>query len=75
MSTWLATTPLGTALKTFVAVVLSLAVADFVSSNTVDLAHWQTWIVAGLASAIPVVVNWINPSDPRYGRGSAAPDA
>ena len=70
MAEWLATSPLATALKTFVAVVLSAAVADFATGATISLANWQTWVIAGLVSAIPVIANWLNPSDSRYGRGA-----
>jgi hypothetical protein len=69
--TWLATTPLGTALKAAVAVVLTLGVADWVGAGSISLTNWQTWIIAGIGSAAPVIVNWLNSSDARYGRGSA----
>lgn len=71
MSEWLAASPLGTAFKTFVAVVLGAAVADFASDGSISLGNWQTWVIAGLVSAVPVVVNWLNPADARYGKGAA----
>ena len=70
MQNWLANTPLGTALKTFIAVVIAGAVADFSTDGAISLAHWQTWVIAGLVSAVPVVVNWLNPADSRYGNGA-----
>lgn len=70
MQNWLANTPLGTALKTFVAVVIAGAVADFSTDGAISLARWQTWVIAGLVSAVPVVVNWLNPADVRYGNGA-----
>lgn len=70
MENFLANTPLGTAVKTFVAVVLAAAVADFSTDGSISLSHWQTWVIAGLVSALPVVVNWLNPSDTRYGNGA-----
>ena len=70
MSEWLATSPYATALKSFVVAVLSLAVADFVSAGRFDITNWQTWLIAALASTLPVLVNAINPKDTRYGRGS-----
>ena len=64
--------PLGSALKIFVAVMLTMIVADWTNHGRIDFESWQTWIIAALASAVPVVVNWINPSDPRYGRKAPA---
>lgn len=70
-SIWVATSPLASILKTFAAVVFAGAVADFATSNSIDFADWQTWVIAGLVSVVPTVVNWLNPADTRYGRGSA----
>ena len=67
---WLATSPLATALKSFVSIVLSLAVADWTAHGSINFAAWQTWVIAGLISAVPVIVNWLNPADTRYGKGS-----
>lgn len=72
MATWLATTPLGSAFKTFIAVILAAAVADFATDGSISLAHWQTWVIGGLVSALPPVINWLNPSDDRYGNGDGA---
>ena len=70
MTEWLATSPIATALKTFIAVVISAAVADFATGSHISLTNWQTWVIAGLVSAVPVIVNWLNPADARYGKGS-----
>ena len=70
MSKWLATTPLGSAFKTFIAVILAAAVADFATDGNISLTHWQTWLIGGLVSALPAVINWLNPSDSRYGTGA-----
>lgn len=69
MKDWLATSPLASALKVFVAIVLTAAVADFANVGSLTLANWQTWVIMGLGSAVPVIVNWLNPADTRYGRG------
>jgi hypothetical protein len=69
-NTWLAKTPLGSAFKTFVAIVLGAMIADWVSGGTVNLNHWQAWLTAGAASAIPPVIDWLNPKDTRFGTGS-----
>ena len=68
---WVASSPLASILKTFAAIVFAGAVADFASGNSIDFADWQTWIIAGLVAVVPTVINWLNPADSRYGRGSA----
>lgn len=68
MSSWLALSPLASWLRTFVAVLLSAAVADWATAGAISLANWQTWVIAGLTSVIPVVVRWLNPADGAFGR-------
>ena len=70
MRDWLASSPVGSWVKTFVAVLIGSAVADWAASGSLDLDHWQTWVIAGLVAVGPVVINWLNPADARYGRGS-----
>ena len=67
LGTWLASTPLGSAFKTFVAVLIAAAVADFASGG-INLSGWEPWVIAGMVSALPPVINWLNPDDGRYGR-------
>ena len=68
---WLASSPLGTALKSAVAVVLSLMLTE-ISTGAIDFANWQTWIYAALGAALPILINALNPRDVRYGRGKVA---
>jgi len=63
---WLASSPLGTALKSALAVVLSL-VLDEVATGGINFGHWQTWLYAALGAALPVVINSLNKKDLRYG--------
>ena len=65
---WFATSPLASALRVFAATVLALAVAAWVETGNISLAQWETWVIAAAASAIPVVLRWLNPSDGVYGR-------
>lgn len=30
---------------------------------------WQAVLVAGLVAVLPVVINWLDEGDPRYGKG------
>jgi hypothetical protein len=65
---WFATSPLASALRVFAATVLALAVAAWVESGSISLAQWETWIIAALASSVPVILRWLNPLDGIYGR-------
>lgn len=65
---WFATSPLASFLKIFGAYLLSTAVAAWATTGVISLDQWQTWVIGGLVSAIPVIINWLNPNDARYGR-------
>jgi hypothetical protein len=67
MQEWFASSPLASALRTFVAVVLTLAVADWTTGGTISLDRWQTWIIAAAASTIPAIARWLNPADKAFG--------
>lgn len=67
---WFATSPLASWLRVFAAVILSAAVADWSTKGSIDLGSWQTWVIAGLVSALPTALRWLNPSDVEFGRGT-----
>lgn len=58
---WLASSPLASFAKIFVAGVLG-----WVAVNA-DTFNVHPAIAIGIASALPVVINWLNPEDARYG--------
>ena len=58
---WLASSPLASFAKIFVAGVLGWVILNL------DSLHVHPAVAIGLASALPVIVNWLNPSDSRYG--------
>ena len=58
---WLATSPLASFAKIFAAGALGWFVVN------IDSLSVHPAVAIGLASAIPVVINWLNPSDSRYG--------
>ena len=66
--TWLASTPLGSALRTAIAVMLSLAVADWTVSG-LSLNNWVVWVTGAVLSFVPALITWLNPQDTRWGRG------
>lgn len=60
--TWLATSPIASVLKIAVGAGLG-ALADQLATSGIS----PIWVAVG-AAVIPVIVNAINPDDPRYGR-------
>lgn len=63
--TWLATSPTASFLKIALSGLLG-ALGSYVATNEV---HPLVVIIS--AAVIPVVVNWLNGQDPRYGRTAA----
>ena len=67
---WLATSPLASAARVFVAIILTLAVADWVSSGSINFGAWQTWLISAIAACLPTITRWLNPADIEFGRGA-----
>lgn len=58
---WFGTSPLASFARTFIAAVLGWILLN---SDSLDL---HPAIVLGLVSALPALINWLNPNDPRFG--------
>ena len=54
--------------KVFAATVLALFLADGADLFAVDAGDLRTWLAAGLASILPLIITWLDPSDTRFGR-------
>ena len=71
MWNWLNNTDLGRAVRSyvvsFVTVILGLFIADGADIFAVSATDLKSWLAAGLAAVLPVVVTALNKSDPRYG--------
>ena len=71
MWNWLNETDLGRAIRSyvvsFVTVILGLFIADGADIFAVSADDLRTWVAAGLAAVLPVIVTALNKSDPRYG--------
>lgn len=71
MWNWINNTDLGRAVRSyvvsFVTVILGLFIADGADIFAVSTDDLRTWLAAGLAAVLPVVVTALNKSDPRYG--------
>lgn len=55
-------------IKVFAATVLSMFLADGGDVFAVNWADLRTWIAAGVASVLPLIITWLDPSDTRFGR-------
>jgi len=62
---------LGTYARALVAIFLTAVIGSFLDSKqdifAVDLTDLKTYVAAGVAAAIPVLLRWLNPGDPVYG--------
>ena len=71
MWNWINNTDLGRAVRSyvvsFVTVVLGLFIADGADLFAVSATDLKSWLAAGLAATLPVIVTALNESDPRYG--------
>ena len=63
---WLATSPTASFLKIMTAAGLG-AVGSWVVT-----AQVHPLVVAIAAAVIPIAINWLNPEDPRWGKGKAS---
>ena len=72
MWNWLNCTDNGLMVKSwivvFVATLLTLFLADGADVFAVDATDAKAWLAAALAAVVPLVLNWLNPKDTRYGR-------
>lgn len=59
-------------LKVFGAAVLTAFVTIVASTQDIPTSKeaWIGILVAGVLAVGPVVINYLNPNDPRYGKGS-----
>ena len=71
MWNWLNNTDTGRAVRSyvvsFITVILGLFIADGADVFSVSSTDLKTWLAAGLAAVLPVIVTALNPNDPRYG--------
>ena len=56
-------------LKIFLAAVLTAVLTSIGTGEW----YWETILFAGLVSVLPVIINWLSTSDPRYGNGYVEP--
>lgn len=56
--------------KVFAAVVLGLFLADGADVFAVDSGDLRTWLAAGLAAVLPMIITVLDPKDHRFGRNA-----
>lgn len=64
-------TPLGTSIKAFLSVVISLYLAELADGHQLfqfDWVMWQKILTGALVSTLPAIINWLNPNYVQYGR-------
>lgn len=55
-------------LKVFISVVLGLFLADGADVFAVDATDLRTWLAAGVASVLPLIITALDPTDHRWGK-------
>jgi len=56
--------------KVFAAVVLGLFLADGADVFAVDMTELRSWLAAGVAAIVPLLITALDPSDRRFGRNA-----
>lgn len=57
-------------LKVFAATILAMFIADGADVFGVSSDDLRGYLAAGLGSVLPLVLTWLDPNDPRWGRGA-----
>ena len=55
-------------IKVFAATILSLFLADGGDIFSVDMGDVRVYLAAGVASVLPLLITWLDPTDTRFGR-------
>lgn len=56
-------------LKVFLSAVLGIVLTNLSTGQTILTLNWIQVLTGAAASLLPVIINWLNPKDPRYGIG------
>ena len=60
--------PIGSWLRVFLAAMLNAWLLDLTEVADISFDAWETYVVAGLVSTLPVIVAYLNAADPRFGK-------
>ena len=61
-------TPVGSWIKVFLSAILGFILTNLLNGVDLFSMEWKSILSGALASVLPVLINWLNPSDPRYGK-------
>lgn len=64
-------TPVGSWVRVFIFAALTLYLTDLAADGVA--VDWEGYVIAGVLAVGPVFLAWLNPADPRWGRGSTTP--
>jgi hypothetical protein len=57
--------------RVLLAIFTAAAIGAYLDSGkdvfAISLDDWKTYVAAGIAAAIPVILRWLNPNDTAYG--------
>ena len=56
--------------KVFAAVVLGLFLADGADLFAVEVSDLRTWLAAGIAAVLPMIITVLDPKDHRFGKNA-----
>lgn len=66
--------PVGSALRVFAGLVLGYVILDLQKDGRVSITLDEvgTWVAAAAAIALPLIIAFLNPQDPRFGSSSSS---
>jgi hypothetical protein len=67
---WFASSIFASWLRTFIAIMLAMFVADGADLFAIDATDLRGYVAAACAAVLPAVVRWLNPADVEFGRGA-----
>lgn len=60
-------TATGSYLKVFTATILSLVLVNVTAGKDLFSINYKEILSGAIVSFLPIIINWLNPNDPRYG--------
>lgn len=63
---WFNRSWLASFLRTFVAALLTVTLADWQSTGTISFTKWVSYLIAAVVAALPVILRALNPVDPAF---------
>ena len=61
-------TPVGSWIKVFLSALLGFVLTNIMNGVDIFSMDWKSLVAGALSSVLPVIINWLNPNDARYGK-------